>query len=143
MKFVRRASTALSRAKFLAETAWCNGSYSPESAVEHVFSWDSVRPWQTPVELVELAKIVRAQRPRTMVEIGSANGGTLFVWCQMSDPRATLVSIDLPGGEFGGGCGADHLPLLRRLKQSRQTLHLLRTDSHNLGTLARVEGILD
>lgn len=142
MKLVRRAYAAFSQAKFLAETAWYNGSYSPEDAVEHVFSWDSVRPWQAPAELLELAKIIQAQRPRTIVEIGSARGGTLFVWCQMADPQATIVSIDLPDGEFGGGYGADRLPLMHKFKQSRQTLRLLRVDSHSSETLCRVERIL-
>src|SRR6516164_9531090 len=101
MNFASSVRDAISNAKFRAETAWYNGSFSPESAVEHVFSWKSVSPWQAPNELLELAKIVQARRPKRMLEIGSAKGGTPFVWCQMADPEATVVSVDLPGGDSG------------------------------------------
>src|SRR5580698_8895634 len=105
MSFPHRAYRALSLIRFLAEITWHKGSYSPESAVERAFSCDSVSPVQISGELVELAKVVRAQSPRTMLEIGSATGGTLFVLCQMADPQARVVSIDLPGAAFGGGYG--------------------------------------
>lgn len=142
-RLARSAHTALSRARFLAQTSWYNGLFTPESAVKHIFSWDSVRPWQAPAELLELARIVQAQHPRTMLEIGSARGGTLFVWCQMADPQATVVSIDLPEGAFGGGYGADRVPIMHKLKQNGQKLHLLQADSHSLETLRQVEGILE
>lgn len=142
MGFARRARSALTHARFIAQTAWHNGSFTPESAVEYVFHWDCVRPWQGPAELLELAQIVQAQHPRTLLEIGSAQGGTLFVWCQMADPQATIVSIDLPAGAFGGGYGADRMPMMRRFRQNGQRLHLLQADSHSSETLRQVEGIL-
>jgi cephalosporin hydroxylase len=141
MNFASSVRDAISNAKFRAETAWYNGSFSPESAVEHVFSWKSVSPWQAPNELLELAKIVQARRPKRMLEIGSAKGGTLFVWCQMADPEATVVSVDLPGGDFGRGYAAGRVPLMRRFRQSGQKLHLLQTDSHDSETLLRIKKI--
>jgi cephalosporin hydroxylase len=143
MRLARHTRTALARARFLAKTAWYNGLFTPESAVKHVFNWDWVSPWQAPAELLEVARLVQAQRPKTMLEIGSAKGGTLFVWCQMADPQATVVSIDLPGGAFGGGYRADRMPIMFRLKQRYQRLHLLRADSHSSATLHRVEAILE
>jgi predicted O-methyltransferase YrrM len=142
MRFSQRARKVLSLGRFLAETARHNGAYNPESAVELAFGCESIRPVQIRSELVELAKIVRGQRPRTMLEIGSATGGTLFVLCQMADPQATVVSIDLPGAAFGGGYGAYRIPIMRRLKQQRQKLHLMRTNSHSQETSLRLQGIL-
>jgi predicted O-methyltransferase YrrM len=142
MGLSRRARRALSLGGFLAETAWRNGAYSPESAVELAFRCDSVRPIQIPRELIELARIVREQGPRTMLEIGSATGGTLFVLCQMANPQAKVVSIDLPGAAFGGGYKAYRIPIMRRLKQYGQKLYLLRTNSHSPETLLRVREIL-
>jgi len=142
MSFATRAHSALSHARFLAEVTLYNGSFTPESAVEHVFNWDSLSPWQAPAELLEVARLVKAQRPKTVLEIGSAKGGTLFVWCQMADPQATVVSIDLPGGAFGGGYEGDRIPIMRRLKQNQQRLHLLRADSHRYETRHQVEEIL-
>jgi predicted O-methyltransferase YrrM len=142
MTLSQRARKVVALGKFLAETAWHNGAYNPESAVELAFGCESIRPVQVRSELIELAKLVRAQRPRTMLEIGSATGGTLFVLCQMADPQATVVSIDLPGAAFGGGYGAYRIPIMRRLKQQGQKLHLMRTNSHSVETSLRLQGIL-
>jgi predicted O-methyltransferase YrrM len=142
MTLSQRAHKVLSLGRFLAESAWHNGAYDPESAVDLAFGCASIRPVQIRSELIELARIVRGQRPRTMLEIGSATGGTLFVLCQMADPHATIVSIDLPGAAFGGGYGAYRIPIMRRLKQQSQQLHLMRTNSHSPETLLRLQGIL-
>jgi len=142
MSFSRRGRRLLSLGRFLVETAWHSGTYSPESAVELAFSCDSVRPAQEPGELLELAKVVQAQRPRTMLEIGSRSGGSLFVFCQMADPEAIVVSIDLPSGGFGGGYAAWRVPVMHRLKQNRQMLQLLRSDSHSPETVRHLRHIL-
>jgi cephalosporin hydroxylase len=143
MRLAHHAHYVLSHARFLAEIARYNGAFTPESAVKHVFSWGSLSLRQAPEELLEVARILQTQRPRTLLEIGSAKGGTLFVWCQMADPQATVISIDLPDDAFGGGYGADRMPLMRRLKQSCQTLFLLRADSHSSTTLRHVAEILE
>ena len=142
MSLTRRARRALSLGKFLAETALHNGSYNPDSAVAAAFSCDSVCPPQEPGELLELARIVQAQRPRTILEIGSRSGGSLFVFCQMADPQAIVTSIDLPTGGFGGGYAAWRIPVMHQLKQGRQKLQLLRSDSHSSETLLRLRKIL-
>jgi predicted O-methyltransferase YrrM len=142
MRLSQRAAKVFSLGRFLAETALHNGSYDPESAVDLAFGCESIRPVQIRSELIELARVVQGLRPRTMLEIGSATGGTLFVLCQMADPQATVVSIDLPGAAFGGGYGAYRIPIMRRLKQQRQKLHLMRTNSHSPETSLRLQGIL-
>jgi predicted O-methyltransferase YrrM len=142
MRLLRYSLEIASRASFTAKSWWYNGSFTPESAVKHVFSCDWVSPWQSPAELVELAAIVRVQRPRTMLEIGSAKGGTLFVWCQMADPEATVVSIDLPGGDFGGGYPPERVATLNNFKQARQKLHLFQANSHDSQTFDQVKKIL-
>ncbi|HTY56400.1 MAG TPA: class I SAM-dependent methyltransferase [Candidatus Binataceae bacterium] len=139
MTLSTHTSAILSQAKFLAQLSWNNGSYDPESAVKHVFKWNSVSAWQEPKELLELARIVRSYRPKTILEIGSARGGTLFVWCQMAHPKATVLSLDLPGGRYGGGYQEGRISTMKRLKQRGQKLHLLRCDSHDAGTLRRVQ----
>ena len=142
MSLPQRARRALSLGRFLVEITWHRGTYSPESAVELVFSCEAVIPAQQSSELLELAKLVQAQRPKTMLEIGSRSGGSLFVFCQMADPQATVVSIDLPAGGFGGGYAAWLIPVMHRLKQDRQKLQLLRSDSHSPETLRRLRDTL-
>jgi predicted O-methyltransferase YrrM len=42
-------------------------------------------------------------RPKVVVEIGTARGGTFYTLCQVADPEALLISIDLPGAPNCGG----------------------------------------
>ena len=94
-------------------------------------------------ELAPLVALVRRETPAVIVEVGTARGGSFAAWCEVADPRATLVSIDLPGGPFGG---VDSPPAdeatLRRYGRREQKLHVLRADSHDPATRARLEAIL-
>jgi len=58
---------------------------------------------QSRYELGEFLKFVQTKQPRTILEIGTARGGTLYGLSQLADPSAMLVSIDLPGGANCGG----------------------------------------
>ena len=49
----------------------------------------------------------------------------------MADPEARIFSIDLPGGEFGGGYNERSLPLFQSFRQPGQTLECLRGSSHD------------
>lgn len=93
-------------------------------------------------ELGPLLQLLRERRPRVVVEIGTANGGTLYALCQVADDDALLVSIDLPGGEFGGGYREDALPRLRSYARGGQALHFLRRDSHAPSTRDELQEIL-
>lgn len=73
-------------------------------------------------EFAPLVATVGSRRPRSVIEIGSLHGGTLFAWCQTAAPTATLVSIDLPGGAFGGGYGEDRGALLQSYAQPGQKI---------------------
>jgi predicted O-methyltransferase YrrM len=102
-----------------------------------------IQPMQSQVEIAELYSRVIAMQPRAVVEIGTCHGGTLYLWCQAAHPEATLVSIDLPGGEFGGGYRECRAPFYHQFKQPGQTLHLLRMNSHSADTAAKVRRLLD
>ena len=82
-------------------------------------------------EIVALATRVRALDPQVVVEIGTFKGGTLFLWCQVAKPRL-VVSIDLPGGEYGGGFDQRRARLYREFLAARpgSEMALLRADSH-------------
>ena len=85
--------------------------------------------------------MVRALGPKAVIEIGTAKGGTLFLFSRLADPCATLVSIDLPGGEFGGGYPAWKARLYRSFCLPQQTIHLLRADSSAISTVENVKSI--
>jgi predicted O-methyltransferase YrrM len=93
-------------------------------------------------ELVQLVTLVSERRPRTVVEIGTQHGGTFYAWCRTASPDATLVSIDLPDGPFGGVDRPDLPRALRGFAHSRQAVHSLRLHSHEPATRAALESHL-
>jgi predicted O-methyltransferase YrrM len=94
-------------------------------------------------ELAPLIALLRRRSPRVIVEIGTARGGTFYAWCQVADPNAVLVSIDLPGGPFGGGYTGDDVSTFRAYGRSEQRLHFIRADSHASKTRSMLEAILN
>ena len=119
--------------------AWSR--YSPHDPVDFVLSNPLMRPAQVPDEFRRFAKVVSAAQPRAILEIGTLRGGTLFALCKLAHPQATIISVDLPGGQFGGGYNSIQASLLRRFTTPRQSLHLLRADSHLNSTRQAVEEI--
>lgn len=110
---------------------------SLEDLVDEVFHFASgfFEPIQIRSEILEALREIRELRPKYIVEIGTAGGGTLLLWSRVADPEATIVTIDLPGGEFGGGSSPLRVPLFRRLSLPSQTLRIVRGDSHDPKTL--------
>jgi predicted O-methyltransferase YrrM len=115
-----------------------------EAALEAVFSptMRFIRPIQQPVEIRGLLAEVARLRPSTVVEIGTASGGTLFLLTRAASAAATIVSIDLPGGAFGGGYPIWRAPLYRSFARPGQSIHLLRRDSHDPATLDALKQVL-
>jgi len=101
-----------------------------------------IRPAQVYEEILRLAEIVAELKPRRVLEIGTARGGTLFIWCRLASDDATVISVDLPGGPFGGGYPMWRAALYRYFRKPRQKLHLIRGDSHDPRTLEKVKKIL-
>lgn len=89
-----------------------------------------LRPMQNTFEIGELMNRVREKRPKRIMEIGTARGGTLFLFCQNAAPDATIVSLDLPFGINGGGYPDWKDPIYRSFAQPDQNLILIRGDSH-------------
>jgi predicted O-methyltransferase YrrM len=98
---------------------------------------------QKPAELSSLLRLLRDRPPYTIVEIGTAGGGTLYAFCQVAPEGSLIISIDLPGGEFGGGYGEEQIPGMRAFARSDQLLHFLRCDSHAEATKQAVIDILE
>jgi predicted O-methyltransferase YrrM len=99
---------------------------------------------QKPRELSQILWLVEEQRPKSVLEIGSAAGGTLYCWCRLADPGAMIVSIDLPGGSHGGGYTPERAEEMHSLfPKDGQRLHLIQGDSHEQQTFAELEGHLD
>lgn len=120
---------------------------SPEArfAVPFVFRGDghfkTIAPKQNPTEIESLYRRVCALAPRRVLEIGTAHGGTLYLWCQAAISQAVLVSVDLPDGPFGGSYRPCRIPLYQSFARPGQKLHLVRADSHSQTTVTEVESL--
>jgi cephalosporin hydroxylase len=93
---------------------------------------------QVPSEISGFLRLVSELRPRRILEIGTARGGTLFALTRVADPVAHIVSLDLPGGRWGGGYPWWKSRLYRSMALPGQRIELIRADSHAPGSLARV-----
>ncbi len=99
---------------------------------------------QNPFELRQWLTLVHAARPpRTVVEIGSGAGGMFYAMAQLADPQATLVSIDLPGGGYGGGHSQVIDPVLRSFAGPEQRVELIRDRSFHYSTRRDLMRMLD
>ncbi|MEM7815228.1 MAG: class I SAM-dependent methyltransferase [Candidatus Aenigmatarchaeota archaeon] len=93
-------------------------------------------------EILKLLQILDSVKPKYIVEIGTAYGGSLFLFCRVSSPDAIVVSVDLPGGRFGGGYSGLRTLIYKSFALRNQQLYLLRANSHHEGTLERVKSLL-
>jgi cephalosporin hydroxylase len=94
-------------------------------------------------EIEQLLQLLKSVKPRVVLEIGTNRGGNLFLLTRTAAPDALIVSVDLPGGEFGGGYPLWRVPLYRNFAMQNQHVELVRGNSHSPETLCRAERKLD
>jgi predicted O-methyltransferase YrrM len=93
-------------------------------------------------EIVQLLELLEEEKPRVVLEIGTAGGGTLFLFAQAAASDATLISIDLADRLFGGGYHVSRKVLYTGFARGRQRIELVRASSHDPRTREAVERIL-
>jgi predicted O-methyltransferase YrrM len=101
-----------------------------------------LRPIQVRSEIRSLVGLVREIKPRSVLEIGTAKGGTLFLWTRLASDDAHLISIDLPGGGFGNGYVKWRSPIYRSFAIHDQRIDLVRGNSHSESILERTKNLL-
>lgn len=113
---------------------------SPESIIDFAFSppVDGIQPFQVKSEILALVSAVHAQRPQNVMEVGTANGGTLLLWTRCAADNAHLISLDLPGGRFGGGYSSRRGKMYDDFALPGQTITRIRADSHSPKSLELV-----
>ena len=81
-------------------------------------------------EIISLMHKLEQHQPKVVVEIGTAAGGTLYLWTRIATLDAVIISLDLPQGPFGGGYSSVKVPFYKGLARPGQMVHLLRVNSH-------------
>ena len=95
------------------------------------------------VEFISLLRLLKTRKLKTVVEIGTAQGGTFYTWCKIATSDAFIISIDLPGGPFGGGYTLKDVKKFKKYRKQKQKVYFLRKDSHRQNTKDRLVKILD
>lgn len=94
-------------------------------------------------EFAALVSMLRTRELGAIVEIGTLRGGTLWAWCRLARRDALIVSIDLPGGSFGGGYEIAKAATLQGYARREQAVILIRDDSHEERTRIALEKVLE
>lgn len=117
---------------------------APEELVDFAFNAGDgfLRPMQNPYEVTELVRLIQQRKPRRVLEIGTAKGGTLFLLTRAAADDAVIVSVDLPFGINGGGYPDWKSDIYRKFARSGQTLKLVRANSHLAETRDEVTNII-
>lgn len=102
-----------------------------------------IRPGQRPDEQTEFFELVKKRAPRRALEIGTCHGGTLFHLMAVGPPDLHAISVDLPGGVFGGGYKETREAFyLRAFPSVGQRLDLIRARSQDPATVQRVRALV-
>ncbi|MBL8200625.1 MAG: class I SAM-dependent methyltransferase [Chromatiales bacterium] len=129
-------------AQKIRELGWCD-DHLPVDLDELVKrTADYFLAIQNDWELRHFLERVRDQRPRVVVEIGTARGGMLFCFAQLAARDATLVSIDLPGAPNCGGQTETEREVFATFGPPTQAMHFIPADSHLESTRDELRRIL-
>lgn len=101
------------------------------------------RPGQIKEEIISIANIINSINPKNILEIGTSGGGTFFILNKLLERYGTIISVDMPGGDFGGdGYKLFNSSLYKSFSSKEKNIYLLREDSHSENTKKKVENIL-
>lgn len=110
----------------------CQDTTDIDEILATAFRLRYFEPNQIRSEVRALLQEVSRLRPRTLLEIGSQGGGTLFLFCAVAAPDARILSIDL---NFSSPQRAAY----PSLASPSQHLTCFKADTHDPNTLARVK----
>jgi predicted O-methyltransferase YrrM len=129
----RRAGRALGRESAGIQTV----SAAIDFATQFRRAKLGIAPLQARQEIEPLLEILRSEEPRTVLEIGTDEGGSLFLWARVASRDAVLISVDLAGGILAG-----RGPLVRALGREGQRVERIKGNSHDPRTFERVKRAL-
>jgi predicted O-methyltransferase YrrM len=73
-------------------------NYNLDTFIEFSYSWNAlgiqIKPVQIKEEIKELLVMLAKIKPKFILEIGTAYGGTLFLFSRVADTNAIIISIE-------------------------------------------------
>ncbi len=93
-------------------------------------------------EIESFLELIKQKKPKNILEIGTANGGNLFLFAQVAEKGGKILSIDLPHGAFGGGYSRMKQVVYKNFVSSSKEIYLIRDNSHSDQSLQQVKDIL-
>lgn len=102
-----------------------------------------IRPVQIRDEFHDYLTLFKDKQPKTILEIGTDKGGSLFSLCKLAPHDAMIISLDLPDGDERGGYPKWKDSIYMMFKKDNQRLLLLRGDSHSEEMLKQVQEVLN
>jgi predicted O-methyltransferase YrrM len=123
----------------------------PEMQPAEAFAWANGMRWygdtleasQADDEISWLLDVLGQEAPRTVVEVGTDQGGTLFLWPYVAADDALIVAIDSrPLGHLGRY--SPYAVVRRAFARERQRIELIMpADSQSPDTRSRLAQLLD
>ena len=119
-------------------------SYNIEKLIDYCITnpKNFIELTQIKSELLNLLLILKKNKPKNILEIGTYGGGTLLLLSQIASKDALIISIDLPEGKFGGGYPKWKASIYKSFATNNQKIRLIRADSHDPKSLEKVKKFL-
>jgi predicted O-methyltransferase YrrM len=119
------------------------GAISSEEALAFNQREPSISANQKPEEIVWLLDVLRAERPKTVLEIGTYSGGTLFLFSRVAASDALLVSVDMQHMVGRAGRYSPYALVRHSFARERQRIELIdAANSHDPTTVDRARAVL-
>lgn len=98
----------------------------------------SITPAQIKEEILKLIKLLKKRKIKNLLEIGTADGGTLFLFSKIVEDNGKIITIDLPNGyprwrEI----------LYKSFSEKNKKIFIIKSDSHDIKTYESVKKILN
>ncbi|MDB9235521.1 class I SAM-dependent methyltransferase [Halorubrum ezzemoulense] len=93
-------------------------------------------------EIKALTKLIEKEQPKSVLEIGTTKGGSIYIWSRYLDTVNRIISLDLPGGRFGGGYDEQKTEIFREFAPSKR-MDFVRADSHQYSTFDEVSDLVN
>jgi predicted O-methyltransferase YrrM len=115
-----------------------------EQIIEYAFEFSDafLRPLQVRSEIKAPLENIERLKPKTVLEIGTAGGGTFFMLARAAADDGHLISLDLPQGRWGAGYSKWKTYVFRRLIPPGQKADFIRKDSHLPEAFVAVKQVL-